>query len=158
MNPEKHIRILALSPFWRYAVGPSSGHSPAIPYYRFAPAKAFFEETRRKLPWAGVVLYRRRWFRGVEIVWEYTPPENPPVESPPTVNLTNRLPHPPLPSRPPVWPAVVMALIVAAGLLLALVLLSGCHSPQLPPVGPIPDLPAFDSLREASKPATLVEP
>ena len=81
-----------------------------------------------------------------------------PVESPPTVNLTNRLPHPPLPSRPPVWPAVVMALIVAAGLLLALVLLSGCHSPQLPPVGPIPDLPAFDSLREASKPATLVEP
>lgn len=81
-----------------------------------------------------------------------------PVESPPTVNLTNRLPHPPLSPRPPAWPAVVMALIVVTGLLLALVLLSGCHSPQLPPVGPIPDLPAFDSIWEAGKPATLVEP
>ena len=67
------VSVAAILPFWRYAVGPTPGHSPAIPFYRLTPATAFFEEARRELPWAGVTLYRRRWFRGVEAVREYRP-------------------------------------------------------------------------------------
>ena len=67
------VRVIALAPFWRYAVGPTAQHSPAIPYYRLAPALALFEEAKRELPWAGVILYKRRGFRGIEVVREYTP-------------------------------------------------------------------------------------
>jgi len=67
------VRVVALAPFWRYAVGPTAAHSPAIPYYRLASAVAFFEEAKRELPWAGVVLYKRRGLRGIEAIREYTP-------------------------------------------------------------------------------------
>lgn len=67
------VRVAAIAPFWRYAVGPTSAHSPAIPYYRLSSALAFFEEAKRELPWAGVVLYKRRGFRSLEAVHEYTP-------------------------------------------------------------------------------------
>jgi len=67
------VRVAAIAPFWRYAVGPTSAQSPAIPYYTLAGAAAFFEEAKRELPWAGVVLYKRRGFRSIEAVREYTP-------------------------------------------------------------------------------------
>lgn len=67
------VSVLGIMPFWRYAVGPTSGRSPAIPYWGLAPAMAFFEEAKRELPFAGVVLYRRRWWRGIEIIKEYKP-------------------------------------------------------------------------------------
>jgi hypothetical protein len=67
------VRVASIAPFWRYAVGPTAAHSPAVPYYRFASAVAFFEEAKRELPWAGVVLYKRRGLRGIEAVREYTP-------------------------------------------------------------------------------------
>ena len=67
------VRVAAIAPFWRYAVGPTAAHSPAIPYYRLAAAEAFFDEAKRELPWAGVVLYKRRGLRGIEAVKTYTP-------------------------------------------------------------------------------------
>ena len=67
------VSVADIFPFWRYAVGPTSQRNPAIPFYRLAPALAFFEEAKRELPWAGVTLYRRRWWRGVETVKEYIP-------------------------------------------------------------------------------------
>lgn len=67
------VEVLLIAPFWRYAVGPASNHSPAIPYYTLAGATEFFEEARRELPWAGVVLYKRRWLRGIEAIMEYVP-------------------------------------------------------------------------------------
>jgi len=67
------VRVAAIAPFWRYAVGPTSGNSAAIPYYTLVGATAFFEEAKRELPWAGVVLYKRRWLRGIEAIREYTP-------------------------------------------------------------------------------------
>lgn len=70
----KYVRVADIQPFWRYAVGPTAGHSPAIPYYRLAAAVAFFELTKSALPWAGVVLYKRRWWRGIEVLREYKPP------------------------------------------------------------------------------------
>jgi hypothetical protein len=70
---ELYVHVAEILPFWRYAVGPTAKHLPAIPYYRLAPAVAFFEETKRELPWAGVVLYRRRGFHGIEVVREYIP-------------------------------------------------------------------------------------
>jgi hypothetical protein len=74
-NDSEFVRVAAIAPFWRYAVGPASGRSAAIPYYRLAPAVAFFEEAKRDLPWLGVVLYKRRGLRGLEAVREYTPNE-----------------------------------------------------------------------------------
>lgn len=71
------VRVCSALPFWRYAVGPASGHSPAIPYYRLAPAIDFFEEAKRFLPWAGVTLYRRRGWGRIETVIEYNPNTNP---------------------------------------------------------------------------------
>jgi hypothetical protein len=67
------VRVAEILPFWRYAVGPTSGHTPAIPYYRFSEAMLFFEEAKRALPWAGVILYKRKWFRGIETIHEYKP-------------------------------------------------------------------------------------
>jgi len=72
-NDREFVRVAAIAPFWRYAVGPTSGMSPAIPYYTLFGAAAFFEEAKRELPWAGVVLYKRRWLRGIEAIREHTP-------------------------------------------------------------------------------------
>lgn len=71
---DNFIRVLDIIPFWRYAVGPSVQHSAAIPFYRREPAEQLFEEAKRTLPWSGVILYRRRYWRGVEVVKEYHPP------------------------------------------------------------------------------------
>jgi hypothetical protein len=67
------VHVAAIAPFWRYAVGPTSSHSPAIPYYRLSSALEFFEEAKRELPWAGVVLYKRRGLRGIEALKTNTP-------------------------------------------------------------------------------------
>lgn len=67
------VYVVDVAPFWRYAVGPSSEHSPAIPFYRRVSAKGFFEEAKRTLPWSGVVLYKRRGIGRVEVVEEYEP-------------------------------------------------------------------------------------
>lgn len=72
MNPST-VSVIDILPFWRYAVGPMSARVPAIPFYRLADASAFFEEAKRELPWAGVVLYRRRLFRPLETLREYQP-------------------------------------------------------------------------------------
>ena len=67
------VSVLAVAPFWRYAVGPTSGRSPAIPYYRLTAARAFFEKAKRELPWAGVILYKREGLRGIKAVEIYEP-------------------------------------------------------------------------------------
>jgi hypothetical protein len=67
------IWVLDILPFWRYAVGPSGPHSAAIPFYRREQAEQLFEEAKRALPWSGVILYRRRYWRGIEVVKEYRP-------------------------------------------------------------------------------------
>lgn len=73
-SPLESVDVLAVAPFWRYAVGPASGHSPAIPYYRLTAARAFFDEAKRELPWAGVILYRRRGLsRTIEAMEIYEP-------------------------------------------------------------------------------------
>ena len=72
-----HVIVADIAPFFRYAVGPTAAHSAAIPFYRLTEAVAFFDEAKRELPWAGVVLYKRRWFQGVEVVMEYSPTVQP---------------------------------------------------------------------------------
>lgn len=67
------INIAAAMPFFRYAVGPTSQHSPAIPYFTYKGAFACFEEMVRKLPWAGHRIYKRTWFFRIRVVWEYHP-------------------------------------------------------------------------------------
>jgi hypothetical protein len=67
------VHVAEIAPFWRYAVGPTSGNSAAIPYYTLVGATACFEEVKRELPWAGVVLYKRRGLRGIEAIREYAP-------------------------------------------------------------------------------------
>jgi len=69
----EYVRVVAIAPFWRYAVGPTANHSPAIPYYWLGPAVVFFEKTKNEMPWAGVVLYKRKWLKGIEAIREYNP-------------------------------------------------------------------------------------
>lgn len=69
------IRVVAIAPFWRYAVGPTNQSSPAIPFYTRSGAEALYAEAKRDLPWAGVRLYRRRWLQGIETIKEYRPME-----------------------------------------------------------------------------------
>lgn len=66
------VRVAAIMPFFRYAVGPDSQHSPAIPYYTFKGALKFFRDVARELPWCGAVMYKRTW-RGLVTVCEYRP-------------------------------------------------------------------------------------
>jgi len=75
-NQSKFVRVVSVIPFWRYAVGPTSAHSPAIPFYRFASAAACFEEFKRDLPWAGVLLYKRAGFNKIKTLREWVPWEN----------------------------------------------------------------------------------
>lgn len=55
------VCVADILPFWRYAVGPTANFHPAIPFYRYAPAKALFEEAKRELPLCGVQLLKRHW-------------------------------------------------------------------------------------------------
>jgi hypothetical protein len=66
------VRVATIMPFFRYAVGPTSQHSPAIPYFTRKGAEAFFEDVVRELPWCGAVMYRRT-LRGMVTVREYRP-------------------------------------------------------------------------------------
>lgn len=66
------VRVAAIMPFFRYAVGPDSQHSPAIPYFTRKGAEKCFAEVTRELPWAGAIMYRRTW-RGLVTVREYRP-------------------------------------------------------------------------------------
>jgi hypothetical protein len=67
------VRVANVAPFWRYAVGPTSAFSPAIPCYTLKSALALFEEVQCELPWCGAILYKRVWFRGIETLREYRP-------------------------------------------------------------------------------------
>jgi hypothetical protein len=66
------VRVATIMPFFRYAVGPTSQHSPAIPHFTRKGAEACFAEVVRELPWAGAIMYRRTW-RGLVTVREYRP-------------------------------------------------------------------------------------
>ena len=66
------VRVAAIMPFFRYAVGPDSQHSPAIPYFTRKGAEALFDEVKRELPWCGAIMYRRT-LRGLVTVREYRP-------------------------------------------------------------------------------------
>ena len=44
------VLVVDIIPLWRWAVGPTSQHSPAIPYYTRTKAEAFCEEAKRDLP------------------------------------------------------------------------------------------------------------
>jgi hypothetical protein len=66
------VRVAAIMPFFRYAVGPTSQHSPAIPFFTFKGAVKCYMEVTQELPWAGAVLYRRTW-RGLATVFEFVP-------------------------------------------------------------------------------------
>ena len=68
------VRVADITPFWRYAVGPTSQHSPAIPYWTLKGAEAFFKEVKRDLPWCGACIYKRTW-RGLVTVREHRPNE-----------------------------------------------------------------------------------
>lgn len=60
------VSVASVLPFWRYAVGPTSQHSPAVPFWSQVEAKAFFREAARAMPFAAVSLYKRRGLRGIE--------------------------------------------------------------------------------------------
>jgi len=78
------IRIASISPFWRFAVVPSSNHSPGVAFWCESDARDFFNEMKMVLPWAGCVLVRRAsWFkREVEVMEEYRGnPKSPLFES-----------------------------------------------------------------------------
>jgi len=66
------VRVAAILPFFRYAVGPDSQHSPAIPYFTRKGAEQCFADVVRELPWAGAIMYRRTR-RGLVTVREYRP-------------------------------------------------------------------------------------
>jgi len=62
------IRVISLCPFFRYAVGPANLRNPAIPFYTLKEAKKFFVEATEMIPWESAVLYKRRWFKGLEVI------------------------------------------------------------------------------------------
>ena len=71
----EYINVAAITPFWRYAVGPSNKNNSAIPFFFRGEAEVFYAQAKRDIPWEGVCLYRRRWFRGIETIKEYRPME-----------------------------------------------------------------------------------
>lgn len=70
---ENNVIVMGIAPFWRYAVGPTSQHSAAVPFYTQMGAQDFFRQAKRDLPWAGARLYKRRGIFGIEVVEEYKP-------------------------------------------------------------------------------------
>lgn len=70
------ITLAAIMPFFRYAVGPTSQHSPAIPYFTRRDAEVCFADMVRLLPWDGAIIYKRTW-RGLVKVREYMPNSTP---------------------------------------------------------------------------------
>ena len=72
-DPIGFVNVASIIPFWRYAVGPTSERTPAIPCYTLKAATKLFKEARRELPWAGVILYRRKGWGGIVRLWEYRP-------------------------------------------------------------------------------------
>ena len=65
-----YVRVASIMPWFRYAVGPISQHSPAVPFFTRKGADATFEHFVRQLPWCGCRLYKRTW-RGMLVVLEY---------------------------------------------------------------------------------------
>lgn len=74
----EQLSVMALKPFWRWAVLPVSlkgDHlidQPAMPFYRRKTAEQFAREMQHDLnllfPYFPVMLYRKRWFRRFEEV------------------------------------------------------------------------------------------
>lgn len=67
-----YVSVADFLPLFRYAVGPASQHSPAIPFYTRKGAEECFAYVVRELPWSGAIMYRRTW-RGLLTVREYAP-------------------------------------------------------------------------------------
>ena len=65
-----YVKVANILPWFRYAVGPISQHSPAVPFFTRKGADATFEHFVRHLPWCGCRLYKRTW-RGLLVVREY---------------------------------------------------------------------------------------
>jgi hypothetical protein len=73
MNNTENVSVASIIPFWKYAVGPSSQHSPAIPFWLKTSAETFFQLVQKELPWSEVVMYKRRGWRGIEKIKRSTP-------------------------------------------------------------------------------------
>lgn len=69
------IEAVIMPPF-RYAVGPTSQHSPAIPHYTRKEAEVCFADMVRLLPWDGAIIYKRTR-HGLVKVREYIPNSTP---------------------------------------------------------------------------------
>ena len=70
-NTNDSVSVLALLPLWRYAVGPDSNMCAAIPFYTLKKAREFFDETMNKQ--ISCVLYKRVWFKGLDVIARYVP-------------------------------------------------------------------------------------
>lgn len=70
------VNVSSIIPFWRYAVGPASGLSAAIPFYRLASANALYNEAVRDLPWSKTIIYKRT-LSGLVIIRESIPNARP---------------------------------------------------------------------------------
>ena len=65
MKLPDEFRVAAFQPFWRYAVVSLSIDMPGIPYYSRKEAENFFEKAKAEIPWAQIVMIKRRfsWLR-----------------------------------------------------------------------------------------------
>ena len=66
------IRVMAILPFWRYAVVPDclSNREPAMPFYRKSSALKFIEEMKHDMMGIEMkmLLFRKVWFRRIQEV------------------------------------------------------------------------------------------
>jgi hypothetical protein len=69
---KNRFAIADILPFFRYAVCPTAGFCPGLPFYRLRSARAFFDEARRDCPLTGVVLLKRGW-SGVTVIDAHLP-------------------------------------------------------------------------------------
>lgn len=75
------IRVMAIKPFWRYAVIPAylQNREPAMPFYTKKAALEFIEEMKadcQPVLEIEMLLFRKVWFRKIEEVkYEITVPE-----------------------------------------------------------------------------------
>ena len=71
MNPPNEVRV-GVTPFWRWAVGPTSNMSPAVPFWTRKAAEEFLREVvqETELP---AILYKRKGWRGIQQVLTLRP-------------------------------------------------------------------------------------
>jgi hypothetical protein len=79
MENDDYISV-AIHPFFFYAVGPTSGNAPAMPFMTYSKAKEFFEETKKVLWFYSTSLYKRVGFNTIKTIEIYDPPCNSGIE------------------------------------------------------------------------------